>query len=96
MHGDGIKIELEIPLSLNSVDCASNAQVLRIPVEGAFDADLGSCFLRKEMAELLGVECVVSEVWLLSAVDREKSADNLHFRIISSVVWYCASRMTSW
>lgn len=63
MHGNGIKVELEIPLPLDSIDCAGNAQVLGIPVERAFDADLGSCSLREEMAELLSVKCVVTEVW---------------------------------
>jgi hypothetical protein len=64
MHGNGVNIELEIPLPLDSIDCASNAQVLGIPVEWAFDTDLGSCSWGEEMAKLLDVECVVTEVWV--------------------------------
>jgi hypothetical protein len=64
VHGNGIKVELEIPLSLDTVNCAGNAQVLGIPVEWAFDADLRSGSLREEMAKLLGVECAVTEVWV--------------------------------
>jgi hypothetical protein len=64
MHGNGVKIKLEIPLPLHSINRAGYTQVLGIPVEGAFDADLGSCSWGKEMAKLLDVECVVTEVWV--------------------------------
>jgi len=64
MHSNGIEIKLEIPLPLDAVDCTSNAQFLRIPVEWALNADLGSGSLGEEMAKLLGVKCVVTEVYV--------------------------------
>jgi hypothetical protein len=98
VHGNGIKVELEIPLSLDTVDCTGNAQVLGIPVEWAFDADLRSGSLREEMAKLLGVECAVTEVWVFVSCwsGEELGYCNLHFWIISSVVWNWARGITLW
>jgi len=64
MHGNGVKIELEIPLPLDSINRAGYAQVLGIPVEWAFDTDLGSCSWGEKMTKLLDVECIMTEVWL--------------------------------
>ena len=64
MHGNGIDIELEVPLSFHSINRTRNAQVLGIPVEWALDADLGSSSLREEMPELLDVERIVTEVYV--------------------------------
>jgi hypothetical protein len=86
MHRNGIKIELEIPFSLGSIDRTGNAQVASIPVEWAFGAKLGLFLLREEMPKLLDVEGIVAEDWSLSAVCSERILGNLHFWIISSVV----------